>query len=135
MQQLGIFDMISNMNRQLKEKWLEAVKKPAVYVSVVVLWLLTSLFAFWEIMTVRALVIRVAIRTFMERDGLSLIMANARADPYGKVVAIVMTIIAIFIVVFGFDYHFEYAGKPKSWKFFGWTFGFQILLLALAFIF
>ena len=135
MLQLVFFDMICNMNRQLKEKWLEAGKKPAVYVSVVVLWLLTSLIAFWEIMTLRSLVIRVAIRVFMERDGLSLIMANARADLYGKVAAIIMTIIAIFIVVFGFDYHFDNIGKSKSWIFFGWTFGFQFLLLALAFIF
>jgi hypothetical protein len=127
--------MISIMRNVFKEKWLEAVKKPAVYVSIVVLWLVTSLIAFWEIMTVRALVIRVLIRCYMARDGLSLIMANARADPYGRVTAIIMTFIAIVIVVFGFDYHFDNAGKPKSWKLFAWTFGFQFLLLALAFIF
>ena len=123
------------MKNTFKKKWLEAVKKPAVYVSVVVLWLFTSIFAFWEIMIIRALVIRVLIRYYMAQEGLSLIMSNARADVFGKVAAILMTIFAIFVVVFGFDYHFEHAGEPKSWKLFGWTLGFQFLLLALAFFF
>jgi hypothetical protein len=120
------------MKDVIKEKWFLAVKKPAIYLSVMVLWLLTSFIAIWEILTARALVIRASIRIFMERDGLSLIMANAKADPYGKLAAIIMTIFAIFIVVFGFDYHFEHAGKSKSWRFFAWTLGFQILVLAVS---
>ena len=120
------------MKDEIKKKWLQAVKKPAIYVTVVVLWLLTSFIAIWEILIARALVIRASIRHFMERDGLSLIMANAKADPYGRLAAIIMTIIAIFIVIFGFDYHFEHAGKSKSWRFIAWTFGFQILILAIS---
>ncbi len=129
-----MFDMISTMKNRLKQNWVENVKKTAVYLVVAILWLLTSGIAFWEIFTVRAMVIRVAIRTFMERDGLSLIMANAKADPIGKIVAILMTVIAIIVVVFGFDYHLDHAGKLKSWKLFGWTFGFQLFILILAMI-
>jgi peptidoglycan/LPS O-acetylase OafA/YrhL len=114
---------------------LKVLKRPAIYVVVVVLWLLTSFLAYWEIWTVRALIVRVATRYFMTQAGFSLIMANAKADPYGKVTAILMTIIAIVVIIFGFDYHFEYAGQSKSWKLFAWTFGFQLLILLVAYIF
>jgi len=123
------------MKKKFKEQWLLALKMPIIYVAVVILWALSSFLAFWEIMATRALVIRTTIRFFMEKDGLSLIMANARADVYGKVTAVIMTVVAIGIVVFGFDYHFEHAGKSQSWKFFAWTFGFQFLVLFLAYLF
>jgi hypothetical protein len=120
------------MKTKLSENHRRLIKMPLIYGVTILLWLLTSFFAFWQIMTVRALVIRLATR-YYHHQGMSLLMANVNADPFGKITAIIMTVIAIFVVVFGSDYHFDYAGQSKSWKFFAGTFGYQIALFALVF--
>jgi len=123
--------MISVMKTKLKENYAKLVKQPTIYIVTIILWLLTSFGAFWQIMTVRAMVLRVVTRYGMNNQDLTLIMANAKADPYGKITAIFMTVIAFFVVVYGSDYHFDYAGQPKSWRLFAWTFGVQIFLFIL----
>ena len=122
------------MKPEPKENHLRLLKTPLIYSITILLWLLTAIIAFWQIMTVRFLAIRLATSYFLNQ-GNSPLMANVYADPFGKITAIIMTVIAIFVVVFGSDYHFDYAGQAKSRKLFAWTFGVQIVLFGLTYFF
>ena len=84
---------------------------------------------------VRSLVLRVLSRYFAGHGSPSELLARVRADPFSKLVALFMAVLALLIVVGGFDFHLGNAGKRRSWVVFGWTFGFQLGMLLLALLF
>lgn len=100
-----------------------------------VLWALTAFLAVWEIFVVRAIVMRVATRYFMSQVGLTRTMAGVHANNYGKGSTVLIALIAIMVVILGFDYHFAHVGERRSWKVFAWTLGIQGLVLVLGFLF
>lgn len=100
-----------------------------------VLWALTAFLAIWEIFVVRAIVVRIATRYFMGQVGLTRTMAGVHANTYGKGVTLFMALIAIMVVLLGFDYHFAHVSERRSWKIFAWTLGIQVAILGLGFVF
>lgn len=110
-------------------------KNLGLYALTFVLWALTAFLAVWEIFVIRAMVVRVATRYFMSQAGLTRTMASVHANTYGKGATLFMALIAIMVVILGFDYHFAHVGKRRSWKTFAWTLGIQGLILGLGFVF
>ena len=108
--------------------------RPVVYVGVFVLWAITSALAVLEILMVRSMVLRVLTQYFTSHGSPSELLARVRADPFSKLVALFMTIFALLVIVGGFDFHFDHAGKRRSWKLFGWTLGIQLGLLLLVYL-
>lgn len=112
-----------------------SLRRVVVYVGVFLLWVITSGLAVLEIMLVRSLLLRVLTRYFAGHGSPSELLARARADPISKLGALLMTLLALLIVVGGFDFHLGNAGKRRSWVVFGWTLGIQLGLLLLVYLF
>lgn len=108
--------------------------KPLIYLAAFLLWAATGVLAIWEITLVRAASQRLLTRYFASHGSPSTLLAGVRADPFSKVVALIMTALALVIVVGGFDYHLDHAGKRRSWRLFAWTLGVQLALLLLSYL-
>ncbi len=95
------------------------------------LWALTALLAGYEVFLTRHIVSRLYLKIL---DRLSLpinVLERLGATGLGNIASLIMAILAIMIVVGGFDYHWSHGGEKRSFKLLGWTFGFQIIILAL----
>jgi hypothetical protein len=109
--------------------------KPIIYLGAFSLWAITSALAVFQIMLVRSMILRVLTRYFAAHGSPSELLARARADPFSKLAALVMTLFALAVLIGGFDFHFDNAGKRRSWVVFGWTLGIQLGLLLLIYLF
>ena len=95
------------------------------------LWLATAIIAGYEVFVTRYIVTNLYFRLL---DCLTIqinVLERLSATGVGNLAALVMAIIAIVIVVGGFDYHWSYGGESKSYKLLAWTFLFQIIVLGL----
>jgi hypothetical protein len=91
-----------------------------------ILWALTALLAGYEIFLTRTMVIAIYFRIGALFSMPNTVLERLSASATGNIGALAMAILAIAIVIGGLDYHWSYAGEPRSYKLFGWTFGFQI---------
>jgi hypothetical protein len=96
----------------------------------IALWAGTSVVAFLEILTVRAMVLRVYAH-FVATDGFHI------GEYYGGVVlgmgaAVVMGVLCAGVTIGAGEYHLKHFGKFRSWRLFGWTIAAELSILALA---
>jgi len=97
------------------------------------LWGLTAYLAGYQIFLIRSIVASVYLY-LLENFSIPITMADRlSATGVGNIASLIMAIIAIVIVVGGFDYHWSYGGEPRSFKVLAGTLAFQIMIQALYF--
>ncbi len=94
-------------------------------------WALTAIIAGLEIFFTRAMSESIYYRLQIMRSIPINILHRLTAPAIGNIAALIMAIVAIAIVIGGFDYHWKYAGEYRSYKTFAWTFAFQLAFWAL----
>jgi hypothetical protein len=99
-----------------------------------VLWGLTTWLATYEIFLARGIVENLYSRLVIANVLPSTILERLSAVAVGNIASLGMAILAIVIVVGGFDYHWSHAGEQRSFKLFGITFAFQLAFLGLSII-
>ncbi len=98
---------------------------------VIALWLITTILAGYEVFLVRHITYYIYLM-IVDKFILPVnIVERIRGVGIGNIASLVMAIIAIVIVVGGFDYHWEHAGEKKSYRLFAATIIFQVAILAL----
>jgi hypothetical protein len=105
-------------------------KRVGLRVLAVVLWVVTSVLGFLEILIVREIVLRIyahfaATGGFYER-------AYGGGVVLGVGAAMAMGVVCVGIIIGGGEYHLRNFGQPQSWKFFGWTISAELSILLLA---
>lgn len=96
-----------------------------------VLWFATSWLAVQEIFLARSLVTAIYFRVLDRFEVPINVLERLSATATGNLGALVMAIVAIVVVIGGFDYHWEHAGEKRSYQIFAWTFAFQFLFLLI----
>ena len=113
---------------QLEENRLKNIVLKGVSL---ILWAVTAYLAVYEIFLVRSIVSKIYLGVL---DRLSLpinVLEVLSATGLGNIASLIMAVVAIVIVVGGWDYHWKFRGDPRSFKLLGWTFAFQIVVLVL----
>ena len=105
-------------------------KRSGLPVLAVVLWAVTSVLAFLEILIVREIVLR--IYTHFAATGGFYERAYGGGVVLGVGAAMAMGVACVGIIIGGGEYHLRNFGQPKSWKFFGWTISAELSILLLA---
>ena len=105
-------------------------KRVGLRALAVVLWVVTSVLAFLEILIVREIVLRIyahfaAAGGFYER-------AYGGGVLLGVGAAMAMGVACVGIIIGGGEYHLNNFGQPKSWRLFGWTISAEVSILVLA---
>ncbi|MCJ7623978.1 MAG: hypothetical protein MUO76_10780 [Anaerolineaceae bacterium] len=114
-----------------EQKTLQKVISKVIAMS---LYSITAVLSVYEIFMARNMVISAYNHLIQRYDFPSTVLERLSAAATGNITALLMAIIAIVIVVGGFDFHWSHAGEPRSFKIFGWTFAFQITFMALYFL-
>ena len=109
-------------------------RKPLDYVITYGLWLATSILAVWEISILRGAVGSFYARFLAPGSATGQNTAYWQATSLSQGAVVVMAIVAIAIIIGGFEYHHRRVGQRQSLKVLGWTLGSQLFLLALALI-
>ena len=109
-------------------------KKPSDYLVTYGLWLGTSILAIYEISLVRELVISLYAWWLVVSDRTAQVRASFEAAALGQAVTIVMAIVAIAIIIGGFEYHHKRVGEARALKVLLWTLGIQVFVLALGLV-
>jgi hypothetical protein len=107
------------------------VKKVILKIIAMLLWAVTAFVAGYEVFLARHIVRAVYLRLFDKFFFPPSITERLSATAVGNIAALIMAIIAIAIVVGGFDYHWTHGGEKKSFKVFAWTFLFQFIVFGL----
>lgn len=102
------------------------------WVVTAVLWLSSSVIAFWEILVIRDIGIELYLRLASGSVHVPSGLLADQASAIGQIFVIIGGIIAIAIVPGSADFHYRHFGTSKSWRIFGYTFAFQLLVLVLA---
>jgi hypothetical protein len=116
---------IGMKNRRLSRR--EIVYK----VTAMVLWALTTWQASYQIFLTRHIIQSLYLRLLEMQSVPITVLNRLSATATGNIASLIMAIIAIVIVVGGFDYHWSHAGERRSFVLFGCTFAFQIGVLVL----
>ena len=93
------------------------------------LWLVTAVLAFFEILAVRDIVFNGYARFVVAFNGAVRTADYAVATWLGQGAAYLMVVVAIAIVIGGFEYHRQHLGQPRSLKILLWTLGIQLTIL------
>jgi hypothetical protein len=95
------------------------------------IWLITTILAGYEVFLAR----HIAYYSYLWIVDKYILPVNIieriRGIGIGNLASLVMAIIAIVIVVGGFDYHWEHAGEWKSYRVLAITIVFQLIILVL----
>jgi hypothetical protein len=95
------------------------------------LWALTAYLAGYQIFLVRSIVSRVYLATLENFSVPINVLEQLSATGVGNIASLIMAIIAIVIVVGGFDYHWSHGGEKRSFIILALTLAFQIFIQAL----
>ncbi len=106
-------------------------KKPADYLATYGLWLGTAILAVYEIALVPDIAISIHAWLLVLSGRTAQVRSNFEAAALGQGVTLVMAIIAIAVIVGGFEYHRKRVGEARSLKILLWTLGIQVFILAL----
>ena len=99
------------------------------YVKTFGLWLITAILAFFEILAVRDIIFNLYAR-FMAASGAFVRYVNYfTATALGQASVYLMVLVAIVVVIGGFEYHRRHMGQPQSQKVLLWTLGIQLAIL------
>jgi len=96
-----------------------------------IIWAVTAYLAGYEVFLARQIVRGIYLHLFDLFFFPPSITERLTATAIGNIAALIMAIIAMIIVVGGFDFHWNYGGERRSFKVFAWTFLFQFSILAL----
>ena len=97
------------------------------------LWALTAYLAGYQIFLIRSIVASVYLYLLENLSVTITVLDRLSATGVGNIASLTMAIIAIVIVVGGFDYHWSHGGEPRSFKVLAGTLAFQITIQALYF--
>jgi hypothetical protein len=95
----------------------------------IVLWAATSILAFLEILTVRAMVIRIYERIWGDYR---FIRSTMVADSVGIGAVFVMGLASLVMIIGTGEFHLKYYGQSKSWQLFTRTIAVEVSILVLA---
>ena len=113
----------------LDENGLPIRRDPGLVALIVALWVITSVVSFLEILTVRAIVLRVYSH-FAVTYGFYGRQAFA-ARGLGSATVVVMGIACIGVAIGCGEYHLEHFGQPESWRLFERTIAVELAILVL----
>ena len=82
----------------------------------VLLWVVTALLAVYEVFLIRYIVKHFYLLFFDHFVFSPRVTERLTATAIGNIAALIMAIIAIAVVVGGFDYHWSYGGERRSYK-------------------
>lgn len=115
----------------LDENGLPVRRDPKLVVLAVVLWVFTSVVSFVEILTVRAIVLRIYGHFAITGGFYARELGGAQA--LGMATLVVMGIVCIGVAIGCGEYHLNHFGQPQSWKLFERTIAAEVAILVLAF--
>jgi len=113
---------------------ISSSKKLSDYVATYGLWLGTTILAIYEISLVRNIADSIFTQWLLLSGRNPQIRAAFEATALGQGITIVMAILAIAIIIGGFEYHSKRVGEPKALRVLAWTLGFQIFILVFGLI-
>jgi hypothetical protein len=109
-------------------------KKPTDYLATYGLWLGTAILAVYLIALVPDIVMSIYAWLLVFIGRTVQVRSAFEAAALGQGATILMAIIAIAIIVGGFEYHRKHVGETRSLKVLGWTLGIQLLTLVIGFV-
>jgi len=95
------------------------------------LWALTAYLAGYQIFLIRSIVASVYLRLLENFTVPINVLERLSATGVGNIASLLMAILAIVIVVGGFDYHWGHAGEFRSFKILACTLAFQFFIQVL----
>lgn len=95
------------------------------------LWALTAYLAGYQIFLIRSIVSSVYLNLLENYSVPITVLERLSATGIGNIASLIMAIIAIVIVVGGFDYHWSHGGEPRSFKLLAGTLAFQLSIQVL----
>jgi hypothetical protein len=98
------------------------------------LWGLTAVVAGYEIFLIRYIVTQFYFIALEWQKVPITVLEKLSATGVGNVASLGMAIVAIVIVVGGFDFHWKHAGERRSFILLGWTILFQVVILGIDFL-
>ena len=113
----------------LDENGLPIKRDPKLVALATALWVFTSVLSFLEILTVRAMVLRIYSH-FAVTYGFYGRQAFA-AQGLGSATLVVMGIACIAVAVGCGEYHLKHFGQPESWRLFERTIAAELAILVL----
>jgi len=114
----------------LDENGLPVKKKPGLVLLAAALWVFTSVLSFLEILTVRAIVLRIYGHFAVTDEFYLRELQGAQVLSMGTVVA--MGILCLGVAIGCGEYHFKHFGQPQSWRLFSRTMAAEVATLVLA---
>ncbi len=114
----------------LDKNGLPIKRDPKLVALTLVLWALTGVVSFLEILTVRAIVIRMYAHFAMTYGFYA--RGYMAAQALGIVALMVMSIVCIGVAIGCGEYHLKHFGQPQSWKLFSRTIAAEVAVLVLA---
>ena len=99
-----------------------------------VLWGLTAFVAGYEVFLARYIVIQIYFLILAKIDAPINVLERLSATGVGNIASLGMAIVAIAIVVGGFDFHWRHAGETRSFKWLVATLLFQSIFIVLDFV-
>jgi len=109
------------------------MKKIILKTVAMLLWSLTAVIAGYEVFIARYIVSNLYFLLLVRLSTPINVLERLSATGIGNISALIMAIVAIVIVVGGFDYHWTYGGDKRSFKLLAWTIVFQLLFIGLYF--
>ena len=113
----------------LDENGLPIKRDPKLVALAITLWAFTSVLSFLEILTVRAIVLRI-YGHFAVTYGFYGRQAFA-ARGLGSAALVVMGIACIAVAIGCGEYHLKHFGQPESWRLFERTIAVELAILVL----
>jgi hypothetical protein len=113
----------------LDENGLPIKRDPKLVALALGLWALTSVVSFLEILTVRAIVLRVYSHFAMTSGFYARKIMAAQALGMGTLV--IMGIACLAVVIGCGEYHLNHFNQPGSWKLFGRTIAVEVAIFIL----
>ncbi len=114
----------------LDKNGLPIKRDPKLVALTLVLWAFTSVLSFLEILTVRAIAIRMYAHFAITYGFYAHEYKGAQA--LGIVALMVMSIVCIGVAIGCGEYHLKHFGQPQSWKLFSRTIAAEVAVIVLA---
>jgi hypothetical protein len=114
----------------LDESGLLIKRDPILVALTAALWVFTSVLSFLEILTVRAIVLRIYGHFAIPYGFYTRQLRGAQAVGMGTLV--VAGILCIGVTIGCGEYHLRNFGQPQSWRLFGRTMAAEVAILILA---
>ena len=107
------------------------LKTPPVWATVRTfgLWLVTAVLAFFEILAVRDVVYTLYARLIVAFNGAVQTADYAVATWLAQAAVYTMVVVAIAVVIGGFEYHRRHIGQSRSLNILLWTLAIQLAIL------